>query len=112
MNCFAKSIHHEEKLCEWLQVTEATLDTDNLRLSDLGVAENLEVAMELEALLVTGTCIDVAAETRSELYPRGTQLVLSSPSATDMVDTLVMSNLGYFQLQARPGVLLAAVVNQ
>jgi hypothetical protein len=95
-----------------LQVTEARLDTDNIRLSDLESAESLEVALELEALLVTGTCIDVSATTRGELYPRGSQLVLSSPSAADVHDTLVMSNLGYFQLQARPGAVLVALLTR
>ena len=60
--------------------------------------------MELEALLVTGTCVDFAAASHAELYPRGAQLVLGSPGGSRLEDTLVMSNLGYFQLKAKPGV--------
>ena len=35
--------------------------------------------------------------------PRGLQLHLGSPAQPHMVDTLVMSNLAYFQLKAAPG---------
>ena len=33
----------------------------------------------------------------------GLELVLGPPSQPDMYDTVVMANLGYFQLKARPG---------
>ena len=84
-----------------LQVTEAELDTDNLKLEDLE-ADTLHVAIDLEALVVSGTCIDVAANSQEELYPRGTQLTLGTPQQPDAQGTLVMSNLGYFQLKAAP----------
>lgn len=88
-----------------MQVTEAKLDTDNIKLRQLRDASELAIAMELEALLVTGTCIDFAATKHAELYPRGTQLTLGSPGGPAREDTVVMSNLGYFQLKAKPGVL-------
>ena len=36
--------------------------------------------------------------------PRGLQFTLGTSSKTVMVDTIVMANLGYFQLKANPGV--------
>jgi UDP-glucose:glycoprotein glucosyltransferase len=42
-----------------------------------------------------------------QIHPRGVQLQLAPRSAPEdappLVDTLVMSNLGYFQLKSRPG---------
>lgn len=87
---------------DYLQVTEAELDTDNLQL-DNASGDTFRVAIDLEALAVSGTCIDVAARMQQELYPRGTQLTLGTPQQPDAQGTLVMSNLGYFQLKAAPG---------
>ena len=39
-----------------------------------------------------------------QVTPRGVQLQLGTPEQPLMVDTLVMSNLGYYQLKAAPGV--------
>lgn len=39
-----------------------------------------------------------------QIHPRGVQLQLGTESQPAVVDTLVMSNLGYFQLKAAPGV--------
>ncbi len=49
---------------------------------------------ELEALLVTGSCVDVAPVKREDVHPRGVQLALGTPGGAALVDTLVMSNLG------------------
>lgn len=38
-----------------------------------------------------------------QVTPRGVQLVLGTPQQPALVDTIVMSNLGYFQLKAAPG---------
>ncbi len=38
------------------------------------------------------------------MTPRGVQLHLGNAAQPRLVDTLVMSNLGYFQLKAAPGV--------
>ena len=51
----------------------------------------------IEALLVTGHAHEVGAREP----PRGTQLVLGGAGGAG---TVVMSNLGYFQLPAAPGV--------
>ena len=37
------------------------------------------------------------------MTPRGVQLVLGTPQEPAIVDTIVMSNLGYFQLKTAPG---------
>uniref|UniRef100_A0A183IHE1 Glyco_transf_24 domain-containing protein n=1 Tax=Soboliphyme baturini TaxID=241478 RepID=A0A183IHE1_9BILA len=55
---------------------------------------------ELEYLLLEGHCFDEA----SGGPPRGLQFVLGTSLSPNMVDTIVMANLGYFQLKANPGV--------
>lgn len=87
------------------QVVSAELDTDNLKLEDLGDAPGMEIGAELEAIMLTGACIDTAFETPEELHPRGTQLVLQDSRAKPLQDTIVMTNLGYFQLKTAPGAL-------
>lgn len=57
---------------------------------------------ELEYLLLEGHCFE--ANTGSP--PRGLQITLGVESKPVMVDTIVMANLGYFQLKANPGVWL------
>jgi UDP-glucose:glycoprotein glucosyltransferase len=86
-----------------LQVTRAELDTDNLLLADLGSQPVLEVTAELEALLVTGSAVNVDAAKQADVHPPGVQLQLASVTHSATQDTLVMSNLGYFQLKAQPG---------
>ena len=54
---------------------------------------------ELEYLLVEGHCTDV----RSGQPPRGLQFTLGTQMHPLLFDTIVMSNLGYFQLKAYPG---------
>lgn len=86
-----------------MQVTRSELDTDNLVLSDLGAEPTLAVEAELEALLVTGSTVNVGALKQGDVHPPGVQLQLASPAHGAQQDTLVMSNLGYFQLKAQPG---------
>ncbi|KAK9811403.1 hypothetical protein WJX72_003341 [[Myrmecia] bisecta] len=91
----------------WLvEPVDAVHDLDNLRMEDLGSADVMQADFELEALVLSGQCVDVSATSRDQVQPRGVQLQLSkaSASASHMVDTIVMSNLGYFQLKASPGV--------
>lgn len=96
----------------WLvEPVRAEHDLDNLRLEELGPGvPGMEGVYELEALLLSGMCLDLAslqARMRDQIHPRGVQLQLlalsAPPSAPPLVDTLVMSNLGYFQLKAQPG---------
>eukprot|EP00210_Caulerpa_lentillifera_P000666 g643.t1 len=88
----------------WLiEPIKAELDLDNIKLEDLGKSTTLEVEYRLESILLTGSCLDRAASTRKDAYPRGVQLTLGQRENSHEVDTLVMSNLGYFQLKANPG---------
>lgn len=81
---------------------DARYDLDNIRLSQLPPHETtLQATFELSAILVEGNCADANANGEA---PRGLQLLLSDERRSRQVDTLVMSNFGYFQLKARPGV--------
>jgi UDP-glucose:glycoprotein glucosyltransferase len=52
-------------------------------------------------MLVGGNCYEESDSPYGGVPPNGLQIVLSS--TTSQTDTLVMQNLGYFQLQANPG---------
>lgn len=54
---------------------------------------------ELEYLLLEGHCF----EQSSGSPPRGLQITLGTAREPVIVDTIVMANLGYFQLKANPG---------
>jgi UDP-glucose:glycoprotein glucosyltransferase len=60
----------------------------------------MTVEFTLKSLLLTGHCFDGTAKEP----PRGMQLQLRESEMTSLSGTIVMSNLGYFQLQAAPGV--------
>ncbi|GFR53073.1 hypothetical protein Agub_g15772, partial [Astrephomene gubernaculifera] len=79
----------------------AAADLDNLRLEDVA-GEVVYAEFELDALMLTGSCVDVTASGRMT-PPRGLQLHLGTPARPHTVDTLVMANLAYFQLKAAPG---------
>ncbi|TMS21155.1 UDP-glucose:glycoprotein glucosyltransferase 1 [Larimichthys crocea] len=72
-------------------------DLDNIYLEEV---DNIVAAeYELEHLLLEGHCFDVS----SGQPPRGLQFTLGTASDPVIVDTIVMANLGYFQLKANPG---------
>ncbi|XP_037343101.2 UDP-glucose:glycoprotein glucosyltransferase 1 isoform X1 [Pungitius pungitius] len=72
-------------------------DLDNIYLEEV---ENIVAAeYELEHLLLEGHCFDVS----SGQPPRGLQFTLGTASDPVIMDTIVMANLGYFQLKANPG---------
>eukprot|EP00877_Chromochloris_zofingiensis_P009036 jgi/Chrzof1/4386/Cz14g11070.t1 len=87
----------------WLvEAVKALHDLDNLRLAD--VHERVTYAeFELEAIVLTGSCVEVTKDGKRGQPPRGLQLHLGTPSHPHIVDTLVMSNLGYYQLKGSPG---------
>ena len=107
-----------------VQASAAQQDIDNLRCSstqcgDPGNSqETTLVTYALRNLLVAGQCFEVASAdspvSRYAAPPNGLQLTLtpahlhSSEGATGeaYADTLVMQNLGYFQLQANPGLFV------
>lgn len=90
-----------------VQVQRANDDLDNLRV-DPNVPSDIRstksAVFQLESLLVYGQCFDTTHDQFSP--PNGLQLVLDRTLGplTFHRDTLVMKNLGYFQLQATPGV--------
>ncbi|XP_076013398.1 UDP-glucose:glycoprotein glucosyltransferase 1 [Genypterus blacodes] len=72
-------------------------DLDNIYLEEV---ENIVAAeYELEHLLLEGHCFDVS----TGQPPRGLQFTLGTASDPVIMDTIVMANLGYFQLKANPG---------
>lgn len=82
----------------WLvNVVRAVHDLDNIRLEDVESVVHSEY--ELEYLLLEGHCF----ETTTGAPPRGLQVTLGTESNPVLVDTIVMANLGYFQLKANPG---------
>ncbi|KAK1548954.1 hypothetical protein Q3G72_001893 [Acer saccharum] len=74
-------------------------DLDNILLENLGDTRTLQAVFELEALVLTGHCSEKDHEP-----PRGLQLILGTKSSPHLVDTLVMANLGYWQMKVFPGV--------
>eukprot|EP00903_Cladosiphon_okamuranus_P019171 g17633.t1 len=100
-----------------VQASAALQDLDNLRCDDSGCGDNgtstTSAEYTLKGLLLTGRCYDVTSGAPSP--PQGLQLVLRASSSSShlslaqgkpsavVADTVVMENLGYFQLQAGPG---------
>ncbi|XP_007441084.1 UDP-glucose:glycoprotein glucosyltransferase 2, partial [Python bivittatus] len=82
----------------WLvEAVSSPYDLDNIHLKDVDGMVSAEY--ELEYLLLEGHCYDVT--TRKP--PRGLQFTLGTRNNPVKVDTIVMANLGYFQLKANPG---------
>ncbi|XP_043284000.1 UDP-glucose:glycoprotein glucosyltransferase isoform X2 [Venturia canescens] len=82
----------------WLvEVVKSVYDLDNIKLDNVAIGVHSE--FELEHLLLEGHCFEALTGNP----PRGLQITLGSESQPVMVDTIVMANLGYFQLKANPG---------
>ncbi|KAF3444470.1 hypothetical protein FNV43_RR14162 [Rhamnella rubrinervis] len=77
----------------------AVHDLDNILLENIGDTQTLQAVFELEALVLTGHCSE-----KDHDPPRGLQLILGTKSTPHLVDTLVMANLGYWQMKVSPGV--------
>ncbi|XP_046872215.1 UDP-glucose:glycoprotein glucosyltransferase 1 [Hypomesus transpacificus] len=82
----------------WMvEAVRTRYDLDNIYLEEV---ENMVAAeYELEHLLLEGHCFDVS----TGQPPRGLQFTLGTASNPVIMDTIVMANLGYFQLKANPG---------
>lgn len=80
-----------------VEVVRSVYDLDNIKLIDINGPVHSEY--ELEYLLLEGHCFD--SNTGSP--PRGLQINLGTKDNPTVVDTIVMANLGYFQLKANPG---------
>ncbi|CAH1780753.1 unnamed protein product [Owenia fusiformis] len=82
----------------WLvEATRSPYDLDNIHLEEVE-SNGIHGEFELEYLLLEGHCFDSS----SGQPPRGLQFTLGT-NTTALVDTIVMANLGYFQLKANPG---------
>uniref|UniRef100_A0A0B7A3W1 UDP-glucose:glycoprotein glucosyltransferase thioredoxin-like domain-containing protein n=1 Tax=Arion vulgaris TaxID=1028688 RepID=A0A0B7A3W1_9EUPU len=82
----------------WLvEAVTSPYDLDNILLEE--VDRSVSAQFELEYILIEGHCYDSS----TMQPPRGLQFVLGTNSTPAMVDTIVMANLGYFQLKANPG---------
>ncbi|KAK8714347.1 hypothetical protein V6N13_149540 [Hibiscus sabdariffa] len=77
----------------------AVHDLDNILLENLGDTRTLQAVFELEALVLTGHCAE-----RDHDPTRGLQLILGTKTTPHLVDTIVMANLGYWQMKVSPGV--------
>ncbi|XP_077205462.1 UDP-glucose:glycoprotein glucosyltransferase 1 isoform X1 [Paroedura picta] len=82
----------------WMvESVRTTYDLDNIYLEEV---DNVVAAeYELEHLLLEGHCYDIT----TGQPPRGLQFTLGTSTSPVVVDTIVMANLGYFQLKANPG---------
>jgi UDP-glucose:glycoprotein glucosyltransferase len=84
----------------WLVTAKESLhDLDNIKLNALGRDGKVDATYELEYILIEGHSRD----TTVEAPPAGVQLVLSTDKDPLYADTIIMSNLGYFQFKANPG---------
>uniref|UniRef100_A0A8C3VV42 UDP-glucose ceramide glucosyltransferase-like 1 n=1 Tax=Catagonus wagneri TaxID=51154 RepID=A0A8C3VV42_9CETA len=82
----------------WLvETVQSNCDLDNIHLKD--IERTVTAEYELEYLLLEGHCFDIT----TAQPPRGLQFTLGTKNKPVMVDTIVMANLGYFQLKANPG---------
>ncbi|KAG0378074.1 hypothetical protein BGX24_004801 [Mortierella sp. AD032] len=78
-------------------------DLDNLKLSSLTGSSRLsgvQAEFELSQILIEGFARDMTQKTP----PKGAQFILGTKAQPHVSDTLVMANMGYFQLKANPGV--------
>ena len=73
-------------------------DLDNIRLAEVE-GGGVRGEFQLEHILVEGQCFDVSSDQPTP----GMEFVLGSASQPEKFDTIVMANLGYFQLKAGPG---------
>lgn len=80
--------------------TFAECDLDNIKMEQ--VSSDVEAIFSLEYILLEGHCFDEV----SGSPPRGLQFVLGTAANPAQFDTIVMANLGYFQLKANPGAWL------
>ena len=83
----------------WLvQAADSPWDLDNIRLDV--AKKGVHARFSLEYILVEGSCV----EKDTQQPTAGLQFQLGTAHEGPMFDTIVMSNLGYFQLKAVPGV--------
>ncbi|TKR80881.1 hypothetical protein L596_014868 [Steinernema carpocapsae] len=83
----------------WMvQPIYAKYDLDNIKMEQVG-KNGVIVRFELATILLEGHCFDEITGGP----PRGLQFIIGTEKKRDLSDTIVMANLGYFQLKASPG---------
>lgn len=92
---FSTSIHVPDMW--FVRAADAIYDMDNLKME--GVVGDVHASYSLIDFVVAGAAIET--NPRSKQGPSGLGLVLSTPNL-QVSDSLVMANLGYYQLRA-PG---------
>ncbi|KAL4220092.1 UDP-glucose:glycoprotein glucosyltransferase 1 [Mactra antiquata] len=80
-----------------VEAVKAQYDLDNILLEEVKGAVTAQ--FDLEYLLLEGHCYDA----NTGQPPRGLQFILGTNTSDVVMDTIVMANLGYFQLKANPG---------
>ncbi|KAI0880437.1 UDP-glucose:glycoprotein glucosyltransferase [Annulohypoxylon maeteangense] len=81
----------------WLVAAKYSVhDLDNLKLSS--IKADVDATYELEHILIEGHSRESTSSP-----PRGVQLLLGTELDPHFDDTIIMSNLGYFQFKANPG---------
>ena len=82
----------------WLVApSDSTYDLDNIKLASS--SNDIKAIYELENILIEGHSREGKGGA-----PRGAQLVLQTEKEESLTDTIIMSNLGYFQFKANPGI--------
>lgn len=83
----------------WLVAPKISIhDLDNIKLSSVKNGD-INAIYGLQHILIEGHSTDVTLGSA----PRGAQLILSTEKEPHFTDTIIMSNLGYFQFKATPG---------
>ncbi|KAE9555965.1 hypothetical protein FO519_000821 [Halicephalobus sp. NKZ332] len=80
-----------------IQPVFAEYDLDNIKMQS--ARDDIVAKFELKHILLEGHCFDDLTGSP----PRGLQFILGTEQKPDEYDTIVMANLGYFQLKAHPG---------
>ncbi|KAF9429568.1 hypothetical protein BGZ94_010274 [Podila epigama] len=88
----------------WVVTSKVCIhDLDNLKLSSLTGASRVtgvQAEFELRNILIEGFARDIT----QKVPPKGAQFIVGTKADPHVADTLVMANMGYFQLKANPGV--------
>ncbi|KAK0404333.1 hypothetical protein QR680_017401 [Steinernema hermaphroditum] len=89
----------------WMvQPISAKYDLDNIKMDMVGKSGVIS-RFELVTVLLEGHCFDEVTGGP----PRGLQFTMGTESRPELYDTIVMANLGYFQLKASPGAWIVSL---
>lgn len=80
-----------------IEAVGSNQDLDNINLGQ--ATGEVYGDFELEHIIIEGHC----SEVDTHQPPRGLQFIIGTEADAEMFDTIVMANLGYFQLKAFPG---------